>query len=244
MIRACPPVKDIPRTAVVPAGELLTPIGARSLVMDTLMISRGLTSSIITIGTTPVPIIIPPHYFPYLISNPSLSVGLTSSTVLFSGTVNATGDTTANPLGVANYLYGHFHIDITAITGTWDINLLSRDPNTGNWAVVQNIFSGLTVPATLYGYVADLGVAVDLAIQYVMVAAGAMTFSITCTLKDGLGGTGSGLSRTIFVGGNRAVTTDTGMPIFEGRDKVVALGPNIELWAVAFGNIPVKVYTL
>lgn len=239
----CPTPTEIPRTAIVPPKELQTPIGAKSLVMDTLMISRNLSTRIITIGATATRIIQPPHYYPYLIKNPSLSAGLTASTVLFDGTAATTGDTTASPVGVANYLNTHFHLDITAITGTWDINLLSRDPNSGNWATVQNLFSGLTATGTQYAYVADLGVAVDMAIEYVEIAAGDITFSITGTFKGGLAGTSSGLARTVFLGG-RDVTTDTGYPLFEGQERIIGLGPEVELYAIAFGSIPIKVFTL
>ncbi len=222
--------------------DLVPPLSAK-IVMDSLVISRQLRTNIINVGTTPTLIIAPPHNWPYLISNPALSVGLTNSVTLFNGTAIALGDTTASPLGVANYLNAHFHIDITAITGTWDINLLTRDPNSSNWAIAQNLFSGLTATGTSYASTGNYGIAADMAIQYDPTAPGSITFSITATLKDGTMGGPTGLARTIFIGDN-SVNTDTGYPIFESGEKSVYLGPNVELYAVSYIATTLKVFTL
>lgn len=215
----------------------------KNMVMDTLIISRSPSTRIISVGTTPTLILRPPHPTPYLLSNPSLSVGLTSSTVLKSGTVNAAGNSQATPLGVANYLKMHFHINVTAITGTWDINMYTRDPNSGNWAISQNLFSGLTSTGTSYTYIGELGLCTDMAIGWNPTAAGSMTFSITGTLKEGTIGNGSGLARTIFIGG-RNVTIDSGYPLFEGRDKIIYPGPDVEIYAIAYADTVIKAFTL
>jgi len=211
--------------------------------MGVLQISRPPKCIPLTVLTTPTLIAEPPHEWPYLVLNPSLAVGLTTSYVLFSGNVVGAGNTQLSPLGVANYMQCHFHLNVTVVAGIWDIYAQTRDPNTGNWADSQVIFGGIAAPGTFYATVGNLGVAVDFAIRWVPVAPGNMTFSITATLKEGVGGGPAGLSRAIFLGG-RDVTVATGLPIFEGESMVVLPGPDIVLYAIANANIPIKVFTL
>ena len=215
----------------------------KNMVMDTLIISRQPATRIITVSTTPVPILQPPHPTPYLVSNPSLAVGLTASTVFIDGTVNSAGNTQATPLGVANYMKMHFHFNITAITGTWDIGAYTRDPHSGNWAISQNLWSGLTTIGTGYDFIGEMGLVTDFAIGWNPTAAGSMTFSVTGTLKEGTAGAGTGLARTIFIGG-RNVTPGSGYPLFEGKDKIIYPGANVEIYAVAYVDTLIKVFTL
>lgn len=215
----------------------------KNMVMDTLIISRQPATSIIAVGTTPVVILQPPHPAPYLISNPSLAVGLTASTVLKSGTVIAAGNSQATPLGVANYMKMHLHLDITAITGTWDIDAYTRDPNSGNWTISQNLWSDLTATGNSYAFIGEMGLVTDFAIGWNPTAAGSMTFSVTGTLKEGTAGASTGLARTIFIGG-RDVTPGSGYPLFEGKDKIIYPGPDVEIYAVAYVDTLIKVFTL
>ena len=210
--------------------------------LDLLPLSRPPKSFVFTIGTTAQRIIEPPHLYPYLISNPSLSVGMTSSVVLHaSGNEVAAGSSAS--LGVANYLRAHFHIDITAIAGTWDIYAQSLDPNSLNWADTQVIFPGLTTTGTLYSAVDTMGIATDLRIRWEPTVPGNITFSLTVTLKEGTVGSSAGLSRTVFIGGND-VTTNTGLPLFEGESRVVMPGPDVSLYGIAYTDIPIKVFVL
>ncbi|MCL6577984.1 MAG: hypothetical protein K6T73_01175 [Candidatus Bathyarchaeota archaeon] len=212
-------------------------------VTDLLPLFRAPKTLNRSVTTTPSILIAPPHEWPYVILNPSLIAGLTSSYTIYSGTVDAAGNTQANPLGVANYLKMHFHLDITAITGTWDIYAQTKDPVSGKWTDSQCIFSGLTSIGTKYATVGEYGIVTDFAVRWDPVVAGSMTFSLSATVKEGMGGSSAGLARTIYIGGND-VTVDSGLEIKEGESKLIMLGPDITLYGVAKTTIPVKVFTL
>jgi hypothetical protein len=221
--------------------------------MEVLQISRPPKTTQITVLTVPTLILPPPHEWPYLISNPSLAVGLTTSYTWTLAGVIASGNTQANPFGVANYLNCQFHINITNITGaaTWDIWYQSRDPFTGNWGDVQTIAIGLSAalapfPVTYPVPVGNFGIVTDLCLRYVKTGgapADALTATITATLKEGIGGSSTGLARTIYLGGDD-VTINTGLEIREGGKEIVKLGPDITLYAIAGTPIPIKVFTL
>ena len=146
-------------------------------------------------------------------------------------------------LGVANYLKAHFHLDVTAVTGTWDINLQSQDPASNNWATAQNIFSSITAVGTYYADVGELGVCTDLAIEYDPTSAGSITFSISCTLKNGILGSGTGLSKIISVGGP-GVSTTSGYPLLEGIEKAFIVGENVSVYGIAATSLTLKVFRL
>lgn len=218
------------------------PIGTGRVVMDTLVMTRAFKSEIITVGTTPTLIIKPPHYWPYLISNPALSVGLTNTVTLFNGTVSAAGNTQLSPVGVANYREAHLHFNVTAVTGSWDIYAQTRDPVSGNWADSQFLLT-ISATGTYYVSTGTIGIVTDFAIRWTPTAAGSMTFSAALTLKDGLVGGPTGLAKTVFIGGDD-VTTDTGYPIFEGKDRIIYPGADVEVYAVSYVSTTIKVFRL
>lgn len=247
------PRRDICPVPVVPttderqriqrARELAPGLGMGNIVMDTLIMSRAPTTMIVTVGTTPVQLAVPPHSTPYLISNPTLgSTEGTTSVVLVDTTVSAAGNTQAAPMSVGNFLQCHFHLNVTAVTGSWDIIAQTQDPLSLNWADSQTLFSGVNAVGTYYGNVGAFGLVTYAAVRWVPVAAGSMTFSLTGTLKEGVAIAG-GLLNSVFIGGN-AVTVNTGIPIFEGKDKVIYPGLDVELWAVAYKNISIKMFSL
>jgi hypothetical protein len=216
----------------------------RNWVMDVTIFTRPPRTIVINVGTTPTLLLKPPHSWPYLIYNPSLAVGLTTSVTVASGTVNSNGNSQASPIGVAGHSDVHFHLNVTSITGTWDIYAQSKDPVSGNWADSQNIFTNITSVDTYYAHVGKFGIATDLAVRWDMISAGSMTFTLSGTLKDGIGGSTSGVSRGIYIGG-RDVTVNSGIPIFEGENLPVLLGQDIELWAISqVANLPVRVFEL
>lgn len=251
-------VNQLPRRDICPAPVIPSPgerqrmmegmqfapgLGMSNIVMDTLIMSRAPSTMIITVPTTPVLLAQPPHSTPYLISNPTLGATEgTTSIVLVNTTVSAAGDTQAVPMSVGNFLQCHFHLDVTAVTGSWDIIAQTMDPYTLRWADSQTLFSSINATGTYYGNIGAFGLVTYVAIRWVPVAAGSMTFSLTGTLKEGVSIAG-GLLNTVFIGG-REVTVNTGIPIFEGRDKVVYPGPDVELWAVAYKNINIKIFRL
>jgi hypothetical protein len=220
---------------------------SEAYVMDMLIWTRAPKSVILAVNTTPTLIITPPNYWPYLLQNPNIQVGLTTSFVLFNGTVNAAGNTELTPIGDANYMDLHWNLDVTAISGTWDIIQQERDPNTGNWADVQTLFSGISavtpLPGTLYTFSGHLGSVTDLAVRWVPTVAGSITFSLTVTLKDGTGGSASGLARSIFLG-DSTVNPNNGYELKEGVEEVIMLGPDLQLFAIALVNTFIKVFVM
>lgn len=219
----------------------LTPQGIN--VMDGITITRPFRTTTLTITTSPQKILIPPHPNAYLVSNPALTVGLTSTVTVYSGTVNAAGNTQASPVGVANYIRSHFHINVTAVTGEWEIIGQTRDPISGNWADITNLYSGINATGTYYSSLGELGIVSDFAVRWNPVAAGSITFSLAMTLKVGAPGSGGGLARTIYLGGSD-ITTTNGYPLFEGRDRVFVLGEEVELWALSEVSTTLKVFSL
>lgn len=213
------------------------------IMMDSVIMSRPPATQIIQVETIPTRIIAPPHAVPYLISNPSLVAGLSKTYLIHSGTEVISGNTQAMSVGVANYMRAHMHLNITAVTGIWDIVSQSRDPITGVWANVDTIFSNINATGAYYNNIGEMGLSTDFAVAWTPIAAGSITFSLSMTLKAGTSGSGTGLSRTIFIGNNN-VTPDTGLPLFEGSDRIISLGPEVELWAIAYIPTIIKIFTL
>lgn len=209
-----------------------------------IYLGRAFQGRVVTVTTSPTLIVSQGPANPYLILNPSRTVGLTSSGLLYSGTVNAAGNTQSDPLGVANYLNMHLHLNVTAITGTWDIIAQTRDPQSLNWADSQTIFSGITGTGTYYASIGQLGVVTDFAVRWNPVAAGSMTFSLSYSLKEGIIGSAAGLARTIFIGPNDGVSVQSGFPILEGGKEVFIVGEGVEVWGVSYVDIPVNIFQL
>lgn len=226
-----------------PVGVEEPELAMTSLTMPVLHITRLPKTIILNVQTTPTLILQPPHEWPYILVNPSLLVGGTASALLYSGTVSTSGNTQVAPLGVANYLQCHFYLIVTAVTGVWDIISQTRDPVTGNWVDSQMIFSGINAVGSYYASVGSLGIVTDLAVRWNPTTAGSMTFSITATLKEGTVGSGTGIARTIFLGGPD-VTVDTGLPLFESEKIHLRLGPDIKLYAIAGVVTPIKVFII
>lgn len=213
-------------------------------VMNTLILTRAPKTVTLSIGTTPTLILTPPHNWPYLLSNPGLSIGLTNSIILASGTAIASGNTQLTPIGVSNYLEAHWHLTVTAVTGTWDFIQQSEDPATLAWADNQTIFSAVGATGTTYAFTGQLGLASDLAIRWIQnTPATSIDFSLTVTLKEGVGGGPTGLAKTIFIGGND-VNISNGLPILEGQDRILLLGPDLQIYAISAAATTIQVFVL
>jgi len=209
-----------------------------------IYLGKGFQGRRILVTTTPTLIIPAGPAYPYMILNPTRTVGLTTSGLLYSGTVNAAGNTQDNPLGVANYLNLHLFLNVTAVSGTWDFISQVYDPVSLNWADSQTVFSSINSTGTYYGFIGQLGVATDFAIRWDPTAAGSITFSLSYSLKEGTIGSSTGLSQTIFIGSNNGVTPDSGYPILEGQKEVFVVGENVEIWAVSYVNLYVNIFQL
>ena len=200
---------------------------------NAILLSRALNCDKITIGTSPVQIVKAPSTWPYLILNPSASVGLTTTiTGHASSAETAAGNTQSVSIGVAGHQSVHLHTIVTAITGTWDLFTQSYDSVSGTWVDVQAILSGLTSTVSQYDNLNSMGIATDLAFRWVPTVAGSMTFSIGVVLKDGIGGSGNGLANTIYLGGQN-VTTISGYPLLSGNRETFILEEGLDLYAIA-----------
>lgn len=222
--------------------------GMEKAVMNTVIISRVPRTIPINVGTVPVQILQPPHVFPYLLSNPSLSVGVTNTVKLVDDQLkNAAGNTQANPLGVAGYTNLHLFLNVTGITGgsSWDFTQQALVPTIlpNTWVDVQNVFAGINAAGVYYASVGSLGVVTDAAFSWNPTIAGTITFSLIAVTKEGSLQTSGGLSKTIFLGG-RDVTVENGLPLFEGDNKIFYLGPEVELFAVSSVATILKVFIL
>jgi len=241
------------------ADGSLTPVGAGTvdplsllleriandtgIIASTSLLRRGLLGRTVTVTTTPQLIVNAEYLRGYIFLNPNELVGATAAgTILAPATRSGTGNSAS--LGVANFLSGHFFIDITAVAGggTVELNLEVLDPASGNWAVAQTILAATGVLGTTYVYVGELGVPTDVRIAW-SIAAGTVTFSVGYVLKNGLIGTSAGVSQTIYLGGP-GVTTTSGFPLLNGQNLKFFLQENLQLFAVADATLPLKIFEL
>lgn len=205
-------------------------------------LSKGFLARSVTIGTTPTLITSSARAKAIRILNPSLSSGLTSSGTLLSSAVRGVGtyNTRAVPLGVSNYQRMTLFLDITANAGagTLIIDAETRDQLSLGWMGSQaDLFAGKSAVRADgdMGYTAELGnigVNVEFAIE-ATVGVAAITFSVGYTLKDGLPGTGTGASSTIYIGPSDAISSISGLPILSGQKEDFLIDENTELWGVA-----------
>lgn len=227
-----------------PMSGLLNRIaGDTGVIASTVLLRRGLLGRTITVTTTPTLIINAEYLRGYIILNPNELAGSTAAgTLLASAVRSATGSSSA--LGVANFLAGHYYLDITNISaaGTLTITLETLDPVSGLWATSQVIFSAVGTVGTYYAYVGEQGTATDVRVSW-SVSVGTITFSIGYVLKNGLIGTSSGISQTIYLGGP-GVTTTSGFPLLNGQNQRFFLQENLQLWAVANATLPLKIFEL
>jgi hypothetical protein len=215
---------------------------------EAVYLSRGFQGRSILIGTTATLIERATSARGYLVLNPSRSAGLTNSFLIASGAgIVAAGNTQATPVGVANFLNLHLHLIVTVEAGgaSWDFIMQTRDPITGLWADVQTVFAAVIPPAAnYYAYVGNMGVAVDMAFRWNPVLAGAISFSLSGTLKDGVIGSSAGLAQTVFIGGNEGVSVVSGYPVLEGQEKPFIIGDNVELWGIANTPTTINIFEL
>lgn len=211
---------------------------------NVLQISRPPKTRLLTVATTPTLILSPPHEWPYILSNPSLSIGESSTTTLHaSGAETTAGNTQASPMSVTDYPSMHLFLDVTAVTGVWDFYTQVLDPVSAKWFDVQIAYSDINTTGSYYSNIGSLGVVTDFAMRWVPTSAGSITFSLGATVKGGTRKAAGGLARTIYLGG-RDVSAVNGLPLFEGQDKTIYLGPEMELYAVGGISTNLKLFTL
>lgn len=209
----------------------------------------GLFSRVVTVTSTPAIILREPVSRAYILLNPSRTVGLTTSGTILSSALRAagaSGNTQASSLGVGNYRTMRLFLNISATGGgVVVVNTQSEDPVSSNYATTQNdIFGSQSAVGTYYADIGELGVDTDFAISWSVSAAGTSTFSVGYVLKDGVGGSGAGLSQAIYLGGSNSVRVGNGSPIPEGQERSFFLRANTELWAVSEVSVNVQVFEL
>lgn len=213
------------------------------VIASTSLLRRGLLGRTVTVTTTPQLIINAEYLRGYIILNPNELAGATSAgTILSSALRTATG--VSSTLGVANFLAGHYFLDITATAGggTVQLDLEVLDPASGNWAVAQTIFAATGTVGTTYAFVGELGTPTDVRIAW-EIPVGSVTFSVGFVLKNGLIGTSAGISQTIYLGG-AGVSTTSGFPLLNGQSQKFFLQENLQLFAVADATLPLKIFEL
>lgn len=230
-----------------------------NLVINSLRFTRPPKTLTINIGTTPTLILKPPHELPYIFANPSLSIGVTSSNILIGSTgpiyqtINAAGNSQANPIGVSSYAEMHMHFRVNSIVGTPSLNIYtqSKDPGSGEWFDIQTLFSGITGVGNYYASIGNFGIVTDFAIRWdgtlspvVPGPEASLACMLTTTLKGGTEKAAGGLARTIYIGGPD-VNSNNGYPIFEGQTtSPIELAPDMALYAIAGVPTTLKLFTI
>ena len=210
---------------------------------NAIYLTRNLNGRTVTITTTPTLLVDSSYAWPYLILNPSKTVGLTTTVTGFSGTVVAAGNTQASPIGVSGFYAAHYHLNVTAVTGTWDLVAQSYDSISLQWMDTQTIFAGVAATGQYYASVGTLGIATDLTFRWNPTAAGSLTFSLAAVLKGGLGGSSAGLANVAYLGGP-GVSTVSGYPLLESQQQQFIIGQGVQLWGVAAVSIDVRIFML
>lgn len=221
--------------------------------MNLTQFTRPPKTTLISVGTTPTLILKPPHEWPYILANPSLSIGVTSSTILIGSTgptyqtIDAAGNTQASSLGVSSYSEVHAHFRADAILGAPSLNVYtqSKDPGTGLWFDVQTILSGISAVGNYYIPLGNMGIVTDFAIRWdgTLSVLNSIDAMLTITLKGGTEKAAGGLARTVYIGGPD-VSAVNGYPIFEGQQVPMNLSPDMPLYAIAGIATTLKLFTI
>ncbi len=210
---------------------------------DAIYLTRNLQGRTITITTAPTLLVDSAYAWPYLILNPSKTTGLTTTVTGFSGTVVAAGNSQATSIGVSGFYAAHYQLNVTAVTGTWDIIAQSFDSISGLWFDTQTIFAGVAATGQYYASPGTLGIATDLAFRWNPTAAGSLTFSLAAVLKGGLGGSSAGLAQVVYLGA-AGVTSTSGFPLLESQKQSFIIPEGVQLYGVATTNIDIRVFML
>jgi len=210
---------------------------------NAIYLSRTFLGEAVLVGTNPTLIKQTSQAQPYLVLNPAKALGITNTVIGFNGTVSASGNSESNPIGVASYLNAQVFINITAVTGTWDIGTQALDPTSGLWVNTQTLLAAQGATGDFYFNLGTQGIATDLAFFWVMDTPGSLTMTITVVLKEGSGGSALGFSQTIFIG-SAGVSTVSGYPLLEGTSQNFIFGENMQVWAIALVPLVINLFQL
>ncbi|MBT9168128.1 MAG: hypothetical protein DDT19_01473 [Syntrophomonadaceae bacterium] len=214
---------------------------------NAIYLSKTFAGYPVTVTTIPTLIIESSYASPYMIINPSRSLGLSAAVTGFSGLVSASGNSQSVPIGVASFEEAHIHLTINSFVGTGSYEIITRtfDSVTTTWKDSQVIFSGINLAYTnpLYAYIGKLGVATDLAFRWILLGSATMNFTLTVVLKGGSGMGSLGFANSVFLGGS-GVTIQSGFPLLPGGKQNFIIGENVELWGVADVTSTIRVFVL
>lgn len=214
-------------------------------------VSRGFRGAVVNVTTTPIQVVDGMFLRGYIFLNPSQTAGITTTGTMFASAARTTGASpyTSVEVGVSNYRNGIFWLNVTvlAVGSLITVDLQTQDPLTLAWATAQSdIFgaAGIVATGAYYANVGNVGVDVNMRLVATLTVADA-TFSISYALKDGLAGSSSGLTRTIYLG-DENVTTTSGFPLLEGQTFTRFFRPNTTIYAVSevSGGIGLRVFAL
>ncbi len=222
--------------------------GLTGILGEAIFLGKGWNSTQVNVGVTPTLILDCPRTWPYMISNPSGMVGQVPTTtgILTSQVaVAANGNIQATPLLLSNFLELHLWLDVTANTGTFTFIEQARDPASGNWADVQNLWSAINTTGTFYAFPAMLGVATSFAVRWIVDVAGAATFTIGYALKQAVSGVSTaGISQVVFIGPNEGISVNSGFRLNEGRKEMFVVEQGAQVWGIGQTTVSIDLFRL
>jgi hypothetical protein len=225
--------------------------------LNVVYLRRNFLGRVVNVGITPT--LIHRALYPQniMITNPARGPGggaTRTGLVTQQIGVVAAGNSEAAPIGVSNYMDMHLMLNVTAITAgtSWTIVNVIQDPITLNWVDSQVLITGVTpalvggwTNASFYGNIGMFGVGTQFAVRWTSDAgAGAISFTISYVLKDGMIGSDSGVSQVIYIGPDSGVTMISGYPIFENMEKVFQVGEGVDIWGIAAVATNINVFEL
>lgn len=226
--------------------------------VSAVYLARNFLPRIVNVLTTPTLVHDAPRPQNIMVTNPAATAltGFAPGTGLVTqqiGVVGA-GNSQATPVGVAGYMNMQLFLNITGIAAgtTWSFFNQVLDPVTLNWTDSQALVAAVTpavvatwTNAQYYLNIAGLGVGIQFATRWTLDAgAGAITFTISYILKQGLGGSPFGAIQVIYLGSSSGVQIGSGYPLLEGSEKVFQIAENTQLWAIARTITPIMVFEL
>lgn len=211
---------------------------------DSLPLTRGLLCRDYSVTTTRTRLVQSTYPWPYIVSNPQRSRGLSENS-------STSGITTVQsqvvfPYSTQNYEYAHLFFTVTAITGTWDLSLRVYDTATALFFTAQALATGMTSTAdSNYFLIGPRGLGGYIAFLLNPTAAGSITYMISLLFKNGNGVGLLGTSDIIYLGG-QDVTTSTGFPLLPDTHQAFVIDANVDLYAISTSaaGLTARVFTL
>ena len=209
-----------------------------------LIIRPGMLGEEITVGPNPTQIFKDGGDRSILILNPATPAGVTRFVEILDNQERpADGDTTATPIGVANYETMALFLDIEDAGGTSGIliDIMTQDPLSENWATVDlDVFNAPTAQGTYYAPLGSRAIDMAFAVFYDG-GGGTPIWSLSGVLKIGLPGTSDGINKTLYVG-PQGITTASGFPMLEGQRESFFVEANTAVFATAAAELPIRVF--